>query len=166
MTIQMVARTIQLILAPVVMISASSLIINGLINRYTNIGNRLRQMGKERLEILWGQNTPLQQERAIELDYQMPPLLLRHRILHYAVLSIYYAVLVFVIDMFVIAVAVIWDNQYATTGALIVFLVGMVGLAVGVALAVSEIYTSHDTLRYEVQRIMTVVSENQKSASD
>jgi len=160
MTIAMVARTIQLIIAPVVMISASSLIINGLINRYTSIGNRLRQMSKERLEIVWGSNTPLQQERAIELDFQMPHLLFRHRLLHRSVLGLYYAILMFVIDMLVIAAAVMFDNSYVATGAIGLFIIGMFTLAAGVVIAVSEVYTSHDALRYEIQRVMEVVKEN------
>lgn len=48
----MTTRTIQLILAPVVMVTACGILVNGLIGRYTNITNRLRTMAHERLELL------------------------------------------------------------------------------------------------------------------
>jgi hypothetical protein len=87
----------------------------------------------------------------------MPHLLFRHRMLHRSVLGIYYAILMFVVDMLIIAAAVMLDNSYVATGAIGVFIIGMFTLAAGVCIAVVEVYTSHDALRYEIQRVMSIV---------
>ena len=52
MSAENVTRTIQLILAPVVMITACALLLNGLLSRYDALNARLRIMGRERLDLL------------------------------------------------------------------------------------------------------------------
>ena len=49
MNAEMVARIIQLILAPVVMISACAILESGLLGHYASINARLRNMTHERL---------------------------------------------------------------------------------------------------------------------
>ena len=47
-----VAQTIQLIIAPVVLVTACTLIQNGILGRYANLGERMRLLAGERLELL------------------------------------------------------------------------------------------------------------------
>src|SRR5689334_1681673 len=107
MDVEMVARNIQLIIAPVVMISSCAILLTGLLGRYAAVNDRLRAMARERLEI-WhsgARDAPFQVERLCEIDTQMPDLLRRHRLIHHAVLSVFCAILVFVSSMFIIAFA-------------------------------------------------------------
>ena len=52
MSPEAIGRTIQLILAPVVMFSACSVFVGGVLNHYTSVGDRIRALTRERLELL------------------------------------------------------------------------------------------------------------------
>ena len=54
MSAETVTRTIQLILAPVVMLSACSVFVGGVLAHYAAINDRIRTMVHERLELLAG----------------------------------------------------------------------------------------------------------------
>ncbi len=59
MTPEAIGRTIQLILAPVVMFSACSIFVGGVLSHYTAVGDRIRALTHERLEVLRSQTTTL-----------------------------------------------------------------------------------------------------------
>jgi Protein of unknown function (DUF2721) len=90
---QMIAATIQLILAPVVMVSACAILVTGLLSRYAAINDRLRAIGQERLDLLRrkirASEDPFIDERLAEIDYQIPDLLHRHKLAQNAVLAVY-----------------------------------------------------------------------------
>ncbi len=150
----MVGQIIQLILAPVVMITSCSLVLNGLLSRYAAINDRLRLMVRERLDLLRAPADSLEAERLNEIDQQIPDLLRRHRQTHDAVLLIYFAVLLFVASMFVIALLVISGTAWIGTIVLVLFLGAILALMGGVALAVVEIYGSNRALHFEVERVV------------
>jgi hypothetical protein len=99
MTAQTVAQTIQLIIAPVVMVTSCAVLVNGILSRYLSVGDRLRLMTHERLDLLRRPDGTLDRpqaeadqykaERLSEIDRQMPALLSRHELLHNATLMIY-----------------------------------------------------------------------------
>ena len=107
MDIEMVARNIQLILAPVVMVTSCAILLGGLLGRYAAINDRLRAMNRERLDLWYAGATQdaFHMERLREIDAQMPDLLRRHKFVHNSVLAIFAAILIFVASMFVIAFA-------------------------------------------------------------
>lgn len=76
-----VVTTIQLVLAPVVMITACSLILNGLLAHYSTINVRLRKLTKERLELTLNPHQidtvgpQYINERLQQIDRQLPYLL-------------------------------------------------------------------------------------------
>jgi hypothetical protein len=158
-----VSRTIQLILAPVVMVSACSILVGGLQAHYMAINDRLRAMARERLDLLRSLDRApasgaaeadrFALERLEEIDHQIPDLLCRHREVHDAVLAVYCAILIFVASMFVIACAAVVNADWAATAALLVFLGGVAALLVGVLLIAIAVRTSHRSLQYEVGRI-------------
>jgi hypothetical protein len=47
MSAEMVARTIQLIIAPVVMVTTCSILLGGLLSHYAALNDRLRGMARE-----------------------------------------------------------------------------------------------------------------------
>lgn len=166
-----VAQIIQLILAPVVMVTSCGLIINGLLQRYAAINDRMRGMAHERLDLLGalggevhdiggtlaiapGHDDPLVRERLTEIDDQLPRLLQRHRMLHNALLASYGAVVTFVVSMFVIAAATLFHQSWLAVVALLMFLLGTAVLLLGVLLTTQEVRRSQDQIDYEVRRIL------------
>lgn len=163
MTAQTVARTIQLILAPVVMITSCALVLNGLLQRYAATNDRLRGMARERLGFIRSaggeREAALQHadayttERLREIDHQLPDLLRRHKLVHDALLTIYLAIVVFVATMFVIGLAATERSPWAATTVLILFLIGTGIFMLGLLIAVIEIRTSHYAVHYEVAEV-------------
>ncbi len=153
-----VAQTIQLIIAPVVLITACTLIQNGILGRYASLGERMRLLAGERLELLrFGKSEDaLVLERLQEISRQLPLLTRRHRLLQNAVLIIYSAISIFLFNMFAIAVSVVLNSGGVATFALALFLVGTSVLLVGVFFTSLEIQMSHQAICYEVQQIASL----------
>lgn len=175
MNAETVARTIQMILAPVVMITACAILLGGLQSRYAAVNDRLRAMAHERLELLRALGVDIgvaaarmgnrsgdardardvfAEERLQEVDFQIPDLLRRHKLARDALLAVYCAVLVFVASMFLIAAAVAAGSAWVASGALFLFLGGAGTLLLGTFLAVVEVRTSHCAAQYEVRRVL------------
>ena len=154
MTADDIARTIQLVLAPVVMVTACAITLGGLMGHYQAVNDRLREMARERLDLVRGSPDGLGRERLAEIDHQAPDLLRRHRLVRDAVLAIYGAIILFVASMLAIAVATVTGSVAVATLVLALFLVGTLMLLVGVVLSAVEIRISHRALAYEVERVL------------
>jgi Protein of unknown function (DUF2721) len=160
MTLEMIARTMQFILAPAVMVNACAVLLGGLLAHYAAINARLREMNRERLERVQhpGRDQPdaITLERLNELDTQLPELLIRHRLVRNALLFVYSAAAFCVISMLVIALAIVLESLMVSVLALVVFLLGT-GLALTGLLIVSlEIRRSHHAIDFEVSRIASI----------
>jgi hypothetical protein len=163
-SIETVAGTIQIIIAPVVKITACAILLGGMQAQFAAINDRLRAMARERLELLRTADGGLSNvaslvgayaiERLREIDAQMPRLLRRQRLVHNAVLTLYCAMLVFVLTMFIIAVAAAQRSSGMATLALVASLVGIATVLVGVAVMAVEIRRSNDALQHETQRVL------------
>lgn len=155
MNVEMTTRIIQLILAPVVMITSCALVLGGLLGRYAAVNDRLRTMARERLDLLrpTADAQPFQAERLKEIDLQIPDLLSRHTLLHHAALTTYCAVLLFIVSMFVIAFAALSDSAWIATTVLLLFLGGTAALFLGVLIAVVEVWSSHRAVQFEIRRV-------------
>jgi hypothetical protein len=164
MPLATLAQTIQVIIAPVVMVTACGLILGGLLTRYAGINDRMRLMAHERWELVralgGGGPTagppadPFVAERIHEIDIQLPQLLRRHHRLRDAAVLLYLAVLVFIGCMFLIASAAVFELLALTTAALWVFLLGNGLLLLGVLQTAIEVTISHRALYYEMQRVL------------
>jgi Protein of unknown function (DUF2721) len=158
-----VAQTIQLIIAPVVLITACALIQNTILMRYAAVGQYMRSLALERLQVLRSsKNTdPFYLERLQEIDRQIPLLTHRHRLLQKVVLMVYGAVSIFLVNMFAIAFTVAIDSDAASAFALLLFLLGTAVLLASVCLTAWEVRMSHRAICYEVGRIsmLEVLSE-------
>jgi hypothetical protein len=161
----LVTQTIQLIIAPVVMVSACGVILNGLLSRYASVNDRLRTMAHERWDLIRTMRTsgdgssepdPNIVERLQEIDIQIPQLLRRHHQLRNAVLLLYVALLCFIVCMFLIAAGTLLDVQPLATATLTIFLFGAGFLLVGVSWTVLEVYHSHVALTYEAERVLSL----------
>ncbi len=155
MNVEMVARNIQIILAPVVLVTACAILAQGLQGRYTAITDRLRAITSERLTLLYTDTATdgFRMERLVSIDLQLPSLMLHHKKAHDAVLAIYSAVIIFIGDMFAIAMVAIYQVAWLATIVLLLFLAGTGVLLLGVLTAALEIRTSHQALHHEIMRV-------------
>ena len=160
MNAEMVTRIIQTIIAPVVMVNACAILLGGLLNHSAAINDRLRGMARERIAMLRESGAAkadrLLAERLDEIDTQMPDLLHRLGLIRAAIMSVYGAILLLVVDMLVIALAVVSATDWLTTAVLIVFLAGTGALFFGVVLIVLEARQSQRAIRFEVQRVLAL----------
>lgn len=164
MSIDAITRIIQAILAPVVMITSCAIVVGGMLTQYAEANDRMRALTRERLDLLHGPDGILsvrvvaadsfKRERLGEIDAQLPSLLRRHETIHRAVLTVYAAIAVFVVSMFVIAGATIFRSSGLATTALIVFLAGTATLLAGIVLTASQVRISNQAVQYEVRRVM------------
>ncbi len=157
MSIETIVRTINLILAPVVMITSCVLFLNGLLARYETVSSRMRSMHRERLELLQTTDTSTQHTESLrtqrigEIETQLPSMLLRHKMIRNAVLTINAAILIFIASMFIIAAATITNSPTAAIVALCSFLTGTGALLIGVMITAAELYRSQHEVAYEIQ---------------
>ena len=93
-----------------------------------------------------------------EIDHQIPDLLHRYTLQHTAIVTIYGAIVVYILTMFVIALAVVVAADWAATVALLVFLVGTGVLMTGILRAAHEICISQRVVLYELSQIAAPIS--------
>jgi Protein of unknown function (DUF2721) len=153
MNAETVARTIQLIIAPTVLLSVCTLVQNGILGRYTAIGDRMRKIDQDRLQLLENVSALDRVERLRLLERQIPIFVRRHTLLQEAALTVYVAILVLLICMFAIALCVVFDSNWLAILALVLFLVGAAILVIGVSFTAIEIRISHQAICYEMRRI-------------
>ena len=155
----MIGRTIQLILAPVVMFSACSIFVGGVLGHYTALGDRIRALTRERLETLRALSSDSARERALlverldEIDVQLPEMLYRHRLVHHALLAVYGATAVLVLTMCVIALTATVTSDWVAPLVFGIFVAGVLTMLVGVLLITLEIRTSQRSLAFEAERV-------------
>lgn len=169
MSIQGVINIISFILAPTVMVSCCILFLNGQLQRYDAIANRIRSMNLERLAILREVDNDISQAlesidgfrklRVHEIEAQLPHLLKRHLKLHRAALTIGLAVVICILSMFLIAIAVLLKSSLVAIIALCTFLAATSSLLLGGGIIMSELYHSHLALRYEVMHELSLGSK-------
>ncbi len=154
MNAEAIAKTIQIIIAPVVMITACAILLGGLHGRYASISSRLRTMAYERLELLHDHSRPSEftTERLQQIDAQLPELLRHQKGVHDALQLVYYAIVVFIVDMFLIAFVAVTRLAWLATGSLLIFLVAMVLLLLATTLAAIDFRTAHSVIQYEVRK--------------
>ena len=163
MDLQVVTRTIQFMLAPVVMVSTCAIVLGGSLGRYAFLNDRLRSLAQERRALLLDEDggTPpparpdlgpgMQIQRRREIEAQVPSLLRRHTLLRDSLTAINYATIVFFADMFVIALAaLVTDASWINILALAIFLAGTGVVAFGVLLSTIEIRTSHLAVEHDI----------------
>ncbi|MBW4468316.1 MAG: DUF2721 domain-containing protein [Pegethrix bostrychoides GSE-TBD4-15B] len=158
MSISDVIQTIQFIIAPVVLVTACAIVQGGVLGRFMYIGQRIRSLANERLDLLHkgNMNDAFTVERLQEVDRQIPLLKHRHHLLQKAVLLIYSAIAIFLVSMFAIALSVATKVDTTATLALICFLSGTCLLLCSVVVAGQEIRLSHHAICYEINRVASL----------
>lgn len=153
MTSETIVKAISLILAPVVMITACAILQNGLIAHYSVISNHLRLVNQEILSLseIDLSNSPSKAAHLHDLKHLLlPDLFHRNHIVHSVLGWTYTAVLVLIVDMFVIAIAIATGINWLSQVVLIIFLIGVGILFWSIMLISHELRTSHQSLQIEV----------------
>jgi hypothetical protein len=160
---------ISAMVAPVVLVTTSALLSNGLLAVYGSVNDRMRQMTFERLSLLSGPSgqildktelSPVSQERLAEIDTQLPMILRRHYLIRDAVLILYIAVAVLVLSVIAIAVAVTADSDGFGSAALALVLAGTVVLLAGLLVAARSLAWSTDAITYAVRRTRSMGNDD------
>jgi Flp pilus assembly protein TadB len=156
------AQILQLILAPVVMITTCSIMLGAMFGHYQAINDRLRAFARERLDLVLGDAPPgrLMDERLEQIDDQLPSLLRRLQQSHDAVLLLFVAIAIFVASMLAIGAATVSGSPVVANSVLLLFLIGVVVLLLAVLNAAREVRTSHEAVRYEVNRIRALTRDD------
>ena len=128
---------------------------------YGTVGERMRAMTRERLDIRTGPHGELLntadlsaagQERLVQIDRQLPLMLRRGDLLRDAVFLIYVGIVALVQSMFAISVAVTHDSEAWGSVALGLVLAGIVVMLAGIVVAGRSLVRSADAIRYAVER--------------
>lgn len=146
-------KTINLIIAPVVMLTTCGIMLNGLIVRYSWLSDRVRLVQQERLTLMDLDLSQLKSkgERFHQLNHLLHDLLKHHHQVHDVLVLIYSSILIFMLDMLLIAVAIATDRQWLHQLVVIVFLTGIGVMLLGMVLIAYELRTSHHAIQLEVQ---------------
>ncbi len=154
-------NAISAMVAPVVLLTTGGLLSNGLLTVYSSINDRMREMTRERIEILTGPAGEILEsglihasgrERLGEIDAQLPLMLRRHRLTRASLLTIYLAIAVLGLSIIVIAIAVGQDSEAIARLALSLVLAGTVIVILGLAVAAMSLAKSADAITYAVER--------------
>src|ERR1051326_5370063 len=156
MSAETITRTIQLILAPVVMLSACAIFVGGLLSHYEAINARMRSMARERLELLRSSTygDPFSSERVSELDVQLPQLLRRHALVHHALLAAYSGILILVASMCAIAFSAVNAADWLMALVLAMFVAGILAMLISVVLIAFEVRISQPAVSFAVRRVL------------
>jgi len=152
---------ISAMVAPVVLLTVGCLLSNGLLTMYGSVNDRLREMTRERFDILTGPSGErlevttvpvMSRERLNEIKFQLPLLLRRHKLTRLAVFTIYVAIAVLGLSIVVIAIAVTMHDEVAGRVALGLVLTGTIIMMVGIGVASTSLAKSADAITYAVRR--------------
>jgi hypothetical protein len=158
MDITNAVEAIQAILAPAVLISACGLLLLSMQNKYGRINDRIRALLRERLDLLAEQENQFTHTRLEATDRQLPDLLKRNQLQHDAVLALFWAVILFVIDLFALGIGLFLAPRPGAILALLGFFAGLGMMLYAVSLAAREIRISHRAVTLEAEEIMKVVN--------
>jgi hypothetical protein len=147
-------KTINLIIAPVVMVTACGIMLNGLMVRYSWLSDRSRSVYRERLDLLELNLIDSQSkgDRLHHLNHLLPDVLKHHHQVHDVLVLVYLAIVFFVLDMLFIALAIANNSSWLNQLVIITFLAGIAILLVGMLLIAHELGTSHHSIQLEVHQ--------------
>jgi hypothetical protein len=150
-----VTQTIQLILAPGVMINACGLLLLGIGNKFSSVLNRIRVLNDEKrrltLRAAEPDFSPLETQRVESIARQLNGLLRRARWLRNAVACYFISVGLFVLTSLLIGADFFMQMPYFKDIIIGVFLCGMVVVFLGVVFGVLDTIKGYDIVKFEVQ---------------
>lgn len=130
---------------PVVLVSATAVLISGVNSRHISISDRMRSLSKEY------RDAPTTEERRGTIQQQMHMFYKRIHFVSWAIRSLYAAAWCFVAEVLIISATLWRDSLVAATVPL--FLVGIGLLMLALALQLIELHEANRTLVIEVHDV-------------
>jgi hypothetical protein len=158
-------NAISAMVAPVVLLTTGGMLSNGLLGVYSAVNDRMRDMTRERIEIVSGPRgellertgiSAIGQERLGQIEAQIPLMLRRHRLTRASVLTIYSAIAVLGLSIIGIAVAVGLNSEPIARAALGLVLAGTVIMILGLGVAAMSLAKSADAINYAVEQTQSL----------
>ncbi len=139
------------LLAPAIMISSCGLILLGLQNKYSNIIDRIRSLNEEkrRLEMMDSLDR-FQERRMRSLTAQIDRLLVRAKLDRNGILSLYLAIISFILTSLAIAPAYFGYFGLVTL-SIILFVTGIGLVLTGIIYVALEVSNSYKVVKHEVE---------------
>jgi hypothetical protein len=136
-------KTIQLMLAPAVMISACGLLLLGISNKYSAITNRMRLMSEERRRYLYkikeGKELDyLETTRLQSVKKQLSELLVSARRVRNVISSYVIGLFLFILTSLITGLDIFLNVRATETMALITFIAGMLSVGTGLMFLLAE----------------------------
>ncbi len=139
------------LLAPAIMISSCGLILLGLQNKYSNIIDRIRSLNEEKRRLEITDSLDRYQERRMRsLTAQIDRLLVRAKLDRNGILSLYLAILSFILTSLAIAPAYFGYFGLVTL-SIIFFVAGIVLVLTGIIYVALEVSNSYKVVKHEVE---------------
>lgn len=149
-------KTIQLMLAPAVMISACGLLLLGISNKYSSINNRLRLLNEERRR----HHNKLDQVK--NLDYfettrlqsiskQLNELLERSKLVRNVIVCYVIGLFLFIFTSLLIGVDIFLNTKITDFFALTTFILGLLSIGIGLVYSLTETMKGYKILEVEVK---------------
>jgi len=139
---------------PVVLVSATAILISGTNSRYISISDRMRALAHEY------RDPNCMQQRRITISQELLIFQYRIHLVSWAVRALYIAVGAFIIDALIIS-ATLWRHMLATA-TLPLFLVGIVLMMLALVCQLLELQSSNRTVSLE----MSDIADTRHSGSD
>ncbi|MGI0494575.1 DUF2721 domain-containing protein [Alkalinema pantanalense CENA528] len=160
-----VVQTIQLVIAPSVMLSSCFLCQNVALGRFMRISDRLHSLVRERIDVLDKYDSSnLAYIDALHLiDQELIQLSDRYYALQKAIICLYGASIFFLFTMLTIGLSMEFYPMVFSYLAIMLFLLGTFTLLIAVFIAMSEVSVSHRAVRAEVRWAMSLRPESQES---
>jgi hypothetical protein len=160
-----IARIIQIILVPAVMITTCALLIGGVQQRYIAMGDRLRLLNSERLSLVRSSSQtpsdPLISLRLAEIAAQSPRIVHRHRLVRDGAVLLYVAIACDIVTMLLLAAADIAANHVPAPLILLAFLLGTVLMFGGIVVIIVELVASHREIADEMHHTQAWTADGQ-----
>ncbi len=149
-------KTIQLMLAPAVMISACGLLLLGISNKYSSVTNRLRILNEERRRHHNKMNSGaeldyLETTRLQSVSRQLDDLLGRLKLVRNVILFYVLGLFLFIFTSLLIGVDIFLNTKITDYFALSTFILGLVCVGIGLIFSLTETLKGYKILELEIK---------------
>ncbi len=149
-------KTIQLMLAPAVMISACGLLLLGINNKYSSITNRLRILNEEKrrhhnklnsdTELDYFETTRLQ-----SISRQLDDLLCRLKLVRNVILFYVFGIFLFIFTSLLIGIDIFLSTKITDYFALTTFILGLISVGIGLVYSLTETLKGYKIIEVEIK---------------
>ncbi|NJK53935.1 MAG: DUF2721 domain-containing protein [Leptolyngbyaceae cyanobacterium SU_3_3] len=153
MSVEQTTQLIQLILNSVLMIVACAFVLGGLLLRRSALENRLQTTSLEYYQVLH-LTYDSQGDRLLRLKKQLRRLQQQIQSSYNGVLTIYYALMLFVASTFALALRTVVNHTWLISLAMLLFIIGVGILLLSIAIVLLDLYQADRPFWQEMQGML------------